>query len=274
MRRRAEHVEETRLRITEAAVKLHTSIGPANTTIAGIADAAGVTRLTVYRHFADADEVFLACMGHWSALHPAPDPAPWRAEPDLETRVRLALGQMSDWYQEVAGDLAPIERDVDLLPASARDRRDRQAMSRVDAILADAPDPSGTLRAVIGHVVAVGTWRSLVVDQGLSPAIAVELEVGWVLDAAPARPARASGRDPTSGGPGRSPGRGGRGRSTAASRGPRAGGGAALRVVMPMRWALDWGITVSAAATIATVAPVTSAVSARRQAWATSRQST
>ena len=184
MRRRAEHVEETRLRITEAAVKLHTSVGPANTTIAGIADAAGVTRLTVYRHFADADEVFLACMGHWSGLHPAPDPVSWRAEPDLEARARLALAQLSDWYREVADDLAPIERDVELLPASARDRRDRQATGWVDAILGDAPDPSGTLRAVIGHVVAVGTWRSLVVDQGVPPVVAVELEVRWVLEAA------------------------------------------------------------------------------------------
>ena len=28
MQRRAEHVDETRLRITEAAVKLHTTVGP------------------------------------------------------------------------------------------------------------------------------------------------------------------------------------------------------------------------------------------------------
>ncbi len=44
----------------------------------------------------------------------------------------------------------------------------------------------GRSRAVIGHVVAVGTWRSLVVDEGVPPAIAVELEVRWVLDAAAA----------------------------------------------------------------------------------------
>jgi hypothetical protein len=116
--------------------------------------------------------------------HPAPDPASWRAVPDLEARARLALAQLSDWYREVADDLAPIERDVELLPASARDRRNRQANGWVDAILADAPDESGTLRAVIGHVVAVGTWRSLVVNHGVPPAVAVEMEVRWVLDAA------------------------------------------------------------------------------------------
>jgi AcrR family transcriptional regulator len=184
MRRRAEHVDETRLRITEAAVRLHTTIGPANTTIAGIADAAGVTRLTVYRHFADADEVFVACMGHWTALHPGPDPAAWRAVPDLASRVRLALAQVSAWYEEVADDLAPIERDMAAVPASARERRNARVVDWIDAILGDAPDPDGTLRAVIGHVVAVQTWRSLVRDHGLAPATAVDLEVRWVLGAA------------------------------------------------------------------------------------------
>ena len=184
MRRRAEHVHETRLRITEAAVRLHTSIGPANTTIAGIADEAGVTRLTVYRHFADADEVFNACMGHWSAAHPAPDPGGWRSVPDLPSRVELALSEISGWYQEVADDLAPIERDIASVPESARARRNARASAWIDAILGDAADPSSVLGAVVGHVVSIATWRSLVVDQGLEPATAVDLEVRWVLDAA------------------------------------------------------------------------------------------
>ena len=66
MRRRAEQVDETRLRITEAAVRLHTTVGPAHTSIAAIAEAAGVTRLTVYRHFADLDTLFEACTAHWT----------------------------------------------------------------------------------------------------------------------------------------------------------------------------------------------------------------
>jgi AcrR family transcriptional regulator len=184
MQRRAEHIDETRLRITEAAVRLHTSIGPANTTIAGIADEAGVTRLTVYRHFADADEVFNACMGHWTAQHPAPDPATWRSVPDLPSRVRLALGLISDWYRDVADDLAPIERDIASIPQSARDRRNGRVIAWIDAVLGDVKDPSGVVRAVVGHVVSIATWRSLVVDQGLEPAMAVDLEVRWVLDAA------------------------------------------------------------------------------------------
>jgi hypothetical protein len=43
------------------------------------------------------------------------------------------------------------------------------------------------LRAVVGHVSAVGTWRSLVIEQGLSTKAAVELAVGWVVGAGAAR---------------------------------------------------------------------------------------
>ena len=46
MSRRAESSSETRLRITESAVELHGTIGPARTTISAVADHAGVRRST------------------------------------------------------------------------------------------------------------------------------------------------------------------------------------------------------------------------------------
>ena len=77
MRRRAEQVDRTRQRIVEATVELHGSVGPAATTIAAIAEAAGVTRLTVYRHFPDEDALFAARSAHWLARQQLPDPAAW-----------------------------------------------------------------------------------------------------------------------------------------------------------------------------------------------------
>src|SRR5215471_19726118 len=65
MRRRAEQVDQTRQRIVAATVQLHGTLGPAATTIAAIAEAAGVTRLTVYRHFPDDAALFGACSAHW-----------------------------------------------------------------------------------------------------------------------------------------------------------------------------------------------------------------
>ena len=65
MQQRAEQMDETRQRIIESTVRLHGTLGPAHTTIAGIAEDAGVTRLTVYRHFPDDEAIFEACSAHW-----------------------------------------------------------------------------------------------------------------------------------------------------------------------------------------------------------------
>src|SRR5829696_1235957 len=77
MTKRAEQVDLTRQQIAAAAARLHTTIGPANTSIAGIAEEAGVTRLTVYRHFPDFDGLFAACRAHWRAENPPPDARAW-----------------------------------------------------------------------------------------------------------------------------------------------------------------------------------------------------
>src|SRR4029077_15435510 len=128
MRRRAEQVDETRLRITEAAIRLHTTVGPAATSIASVADEAGVTRLTVYRHFADLDALFQACTAHWTAQNPPPDPADWSAIPDLEARARVAFGQLYGCYRAHAVELHPIYRDLEAMPMSAQ--RGREASNR------------------------------------------------------------------------------------------------------------------------------------------------
>ncbi len=53
LRKRAEQQAETRRRIVEAAIDLHGSVGPANTTFSMIAERAGVQRHTLYAHFPD-----------------------------------------------------------------------------------------------------------------------------------------------------------------------------------------------------------------------------
>src|SRR3954464_4706601 len=72
---RAEQELRTRDAITQAAARLHGSVGPARTTISAVADEAGVQRATVYRHFPDEATLFQACSSHYAALHPPPDPA-------------------------------------------------------------------------------------------------------------------------------------------------------------------------------------------------------
>jgi AcrR family transcriptional regulator len=186
MTRRAEHVVDTRRRIIEAAVRLHTTIGPARSSIAAIAEEAGVTRLTLYRHFPDQEALFAACIGHWTAQNPPPDTTSWRAVPDFQHRTRVALTELYGWFGERGDELYPNYRDVDSMPPPARrrqrDNRERQAR----ALLGEAP-PDGNagrlLRAAASHVVSFWTWRSLVVEAGLSLEDAVELGVRLMLAA-------------------------------------------------------------------------------------------
>jgi AcrR family transcriptional regulator len=184
MKRRAEQVDETRQRITEAAVRLHTTVGPSNTSIASVAEEASVTRVTVYRHFATLDDLFVACTAHWRTLNPPPDAAAWLDIEDLETRATRAFSDLYAWYRDHADDLYPINRDTDAMPASARQAAiDRNAFL-VAAILADraAPGSSGDprerrLRAVAGHLTVFMTWHSLAVAQGLPAGADVDVAV-------------------------------------------------------------------------------------------------
>jgi AcrR family transcriptional regulator len=91
LKRRAEQQAETRQRIVEAAVELHSSVGPARTTVSMIAGRAGVQRHTFYAHFPDDRSVFLACSGLVVERDPLPDAEPWRAIDDRGERLRVGL---------------------------------------------------------------------------------------------------------------------------------------------------------------------------------------
>src|SRR6187399_2378359 len=75
--KRADDEQRTRQRIVDAAEELHGTVGPARASVSAIADAAGVTRATVYRHFPDDESLFLACSGQWLARQRLPDPDAW-----------------------------------------------------------------------------------------------------------------------------------------------------------------------------------------------------
>jgi AcrR family transcriptional regulator len=183
MGRRRSHVEETRRRITEAAVRLHTTVGPSETSFAAVAEAAGVTRLTLYRHFADRDELFAACMSHWRAAHPAPDSGAWSRIESFDVRLRRAVGELYAWYADNGEDLYPLYRDAAFTPPSTQRARRENIERMVSAILGSGRRAEATrpLRAAIGHVLAYWTWRSLVVDEGCTHRQAVELGVRFVL---------------------------------------------------------------------------------------------
>jgi AcrR family transcriptional regulator len=186
LKKRAATMEETRLRITEAAVDLHGTIGPARTTVSAVAERAGVQRHTVYRHFPTERDLFAACSAHYHATHPWPDPATW-------TGLEQGLDELYRWYEQTEDMLANIFRDaelVDSVPEAMQPILDFFQEARL-ALSAGWPRRKA-VTAAIAHAVDFRTWRSLVRDGGLSRGQAIELVTAMVERAAD-RP-RAAGR--------------------------------------------------------------------------------
>lgn len=169
MNKRAEQVDTTRQRIVDAAVALHGSVGPARTTIAGIAEQAQVTRLTVYRHFADEEALFSACSSHWLSQQQLPDPSAWCEHPDPLQRLHAGLTDLYRFYRDGEPMLRNIYGDWAALPEKHRTGlRERDTFFR-DRLLEAFPEPgSARLRAVVAHAVSFWTWRSLCHENGLA----------------------------------------------------------------------------------------------------------
>ena len=168
-KKRAQAEAETRRRIVEAAIALHTTVGPARTTISAIADKAGVQRHTVYSHFPEEHTLFAACTSHWASLHPFPPAESWEAATDPLHRLSLALRHVWAWYADVEPDLELFSRDAALVPAVQADmtRYAEHLAAVADRLAADIGD-SKVVRAAVGHALAFETWRSLVRREGLT----------------------------------------------------------------------------------------------------------
>jgi len=191
MSRRAESQQQTRRRITESAVELHGTLGPSKTSLSAVAAHAGVRRSTLYRHFPDEAALFDACTAHWAASNPLPDLGAWLSFDDPDQRLSRALAELYAFYASTEGMLENLFRDEVAVPMVA----ERFAAFRGyfdaarDALLSgrNLRDPSKRrTRAVLGHVIAFSTWKSLVREQGLQDREDVELMCALV-DAAAAR---------------------------------------------------------------------------------------
>ena len=185
LKRRAERQEENRRRITEAAVELHTTVGVARTTISEIAERAGVQRRTVYNHFPDERDLLTACMGHYWAANPLPDPGPWEEIPDPEARLRSALGEVYAFYGRHERLLANFAADAHVNP-TVREVAEPyyRHWERVKEVLAAAwetPDERrGVLDATLGLTLEFQTWSTLVRRGGIGDKQAIEVMVGMV----------------------------------------------------------------------------------------------
>jgi AcrR family transcriptional regulator len=170
LKRRAESQAETRRRIVEAAVDLHSTIGPANTTVSMIAERAGVQRNTFYAHFPDERSMAMACSGLALERDPLPDAEAWRSIADAEERLRAGLGAIYAWYARNESLVACVLRDAEhhALTQEIMALRFGPSMTAWRDVL--GARLSAKQRAMLALALSFHTWRTLVREAGLKRA--------------------------------------------------------------------------------------------------------
>jgi AcrR family transcriptional regulator len=182
LKRRAERQAQTRRRIVEATVELHSTLGPARTTISNVAERAGVQRHTVYAHFPTERDLFYACSGLALERDPLPDEQAWRRIGDPEQRLRRALAEIYGWFARNAELAACVLRDaeVDPLTRDIVQMRIGARMEEFRQVLSQGFPPNRKLRAALRLALSFPTWRSLVEEGGLNRDGAVDLMVSAI----------------------------------------------------------------------------------------------
>lgn len=182
--RRAEQQAETRLRIAEATLELHSTIGPAQTTLSMIAERAGVQRHTLYAHFPDERGLFEACSGLAAERDPPPDAASWRKIEERGQRLRTGLRAIYDWYERNAQMLSSVLRDAEHHAPTQEIVRASfgPAMAAYDEAL--GAGLNAKQRAMLGLALSFFTWRTLAREGGLKQAAVVAMMVQAVEGAA------------------------------------------------------------------------------------------
>src|SRR6476659_4787384 len=174
LKRRAEQQADTRRRIVEAAMALHGTIGPAQTTYSMVAERAGVQRHTLYAHFPDERSLLAACSGLSNEQDPPPDAELWRDIADRGERLAAGLCAIYDWFERNSSLLACVIRDAEhhALTREAAGLHFAPAMAGWLEVL--GADLSSTQSALLRLAVSFFTWRSLVREGGLGQHAAVE----------------------------------------------------------------------------------------------------
>ena len=185
LKKRATAQAETRRRIVDATVELHRTVGPLAATVSAIAGRAGVSRLTVYRHFPDELSLLTACTSDYNLAHPPPDPTAWAAIDDPRRRLKMALEDLYAYYSENEPMLGNGMDSFSAMPALQQALAPMfEGVRQIQQLLAAgwgvAGDPGTLLSAAIGHAIAFPTWRSLRTNQGLTNEQAVRMMVGLV----------------------------------------------------------------------------------------------
>lgn len=159
--KRAGKQELTRRRIVEAAIDLHSSVGPARTSIAQIAERAGVQRHTFYAHFPEERSLMRACSALALERDPLPDVEEWAAHAPGAERIENGLREMYDWYARNEQLTSSVLRDAEFheLTREIVQLRMNPTFKRAAEILSEGVDERS--RALLAVALDFACWRVL-----------------------------------------------------------------------------------------------------------------
>jgi AcrR family transcriptional regulator len=180
MGKREATVDETKRRILEASLMLHSQRGVTGTSWQEIADAAGVSVGTVYYHFPTVDDLVPACSGLGRRLRPAPTAEIFKGLRGKKARINALVQALFSHYEAVSGPYGFTLTERRTVPVLARlaDELLGQYRSLVKAAL--DPDADDETVAKIDALVDFRMWDSLR-ERGLSKEVMVATVAELVL---------------------------------------------------------------------------------------------
>ena len=179
--RRAEQTAATRRKIVEAAVELHSTVGPAATSLSAVANEAGVSRPTLYSHFPDESALFRACTLHNIAQDPPPDPTAWTKIDNASDRLRAALRELYAHYARNQDMLDNVFRDMHIVESMREfnlplvEQSFAQMTEILTAAYEDPPRSASQRAALVAVAISFDTWKTMTQSRGLDGQEALEL---------------------------------------------------------------------------------------------------
>ena len=161
---------------------LHSTLGPARTTVAQIAERAGVQRHTYYAHFPDERGLFLACSGLALERDPLPDVDAWQDVPAGRERLRRGLGELYQWFERNADQAACVLRDAEhhALTREIVELRMVPTFAKAAQVLGESLNPRAL--ALLNVALDFACWRVLGQSQGGGAAAALMADAICRLD--------------------------------------------------------------------------------------------
>lgn len=175
MVKRREKVEVTRRRIAKATYELHSTIGPAFTTVALISERAGLPRQTVYRNFGTNLEIFRGCIAFGLEMNPLPDPHRWQSIADPGQRLQMGLTELYRWFEATEPVMTNAFRDYGAVKESAEALQPvGEVFQRMYMTLAQGWE-GPAIGALLSLAVDFATWKKLHRENGMASSAIVEL---------------------------------------------------------------------------------------------------